>query len=96
MLHEAVWAPALKTPAGRTEPLGPDLEITPGRRASRAAHNARLARMHAATRRAIPGLTVVKAPESLIFSDPDHVWGQSPFHYIPDYYAEVWRQLGGG
>ncbi|MCA3716040.1 DUF6270 domain-containing protein [Phenylobacterium sp.] len=96
VLHEAVWAPALRTPAGRTEPLAPDLEITPGRRASRAAHNARLARMHAAARGAMPGLTVVKAPESLIFSDPDHVWGQSPFHYVPDYYAEIWRQLGGG
>lgn len=95
VLHEAAWAPALRTPSGRLEALEPDLEITPGRRASRAAHNARLGRMHAEARAAIPGLTVVKAPDSLIFSDPDHVWGLSPFHYIPDYYAEVWRQLGG-
>lgn len=95
VLHEAAWADALRTPSGRTEPLPPDLEITPGRPASRAAHNARLARMHAATRAAIPGLEVVKAPDSLVFSDPDHVWGLSPFHYVRDYYAEVWRQLGG-
>jgi hypothetical protein len=52
--------------------------------------------MHAATRAAIPRLEVVKAPDSLVFSDPDHVWGLSPFHYVPDYYAEIWRQLGGG
>jgi hypothetical protein len=52
--------------------------------------------MHAASRAAISRLEVVKAPDSLILSDPDHIWGVSPFHYIPDYYAEVWRQLGGG
>jgi hypothetical protein len=95
VLHEARWSNALQTPSRRIEPLDPDLEITPGRPASRAAHNARLGRMHAATRAALPGLEVVKAPESLILSDPDHVWGLSPFHYIPDYYAEIWRQLGG-
>ena len=95
VLHEAAWAGALRDPSGRIEALEPDLEITPGRRASRAAHNARLARMHAATKAAIPRLEVVKAPDSLVFSDPDHVWGLSPFHYVPDYYAEVWRQLGG-
>ncbi|MFM8939818.1 MAG: DUF6270 domain-containing protein [Phenylobacterium sp.] len=95
VLHAATWAGALRTPSGRTEALAPDLEITPGRSASRAAHNARLGRMHAAAQAVIPGLTVVKAPESLIFSDPDHVWGLSPFHYVGDYYAEIWRQLGG-
>ena len=95
VLHEAAWADAMRTSSGRLEALDPDLEITPGRRASRVAHNARLARMHAATRATLPGLEVVKALDSLIVSDPDHVWGLSPFHYIPDYYAEVWRQLGG-
>ncbi|MFM8941573.1 MAG: DUF6270 domain-containing protein, partial [Phenylobacterium sp.] len=95
VLHEAAWAGALRDASGRVEALEPDLEITPGRRAPRAAHNARLERMHAATRAAIPRLEIVKAPESLIFSDPEHIWGLSPFHYIPDYYAEVWRQLGG-
>lgn len=95
VLHAAAWAGALRDASGRTEALEPDLEITPGRRASRAAHNARLARMHALTCAAIPGLEVVKAPDSLVFSDPDHVWGLSPFHYVGDYYAEIWRQLGG-
>ena len=95
VLHEAAWADAMRTSSGRSEALDPDLEITPGRRASRVAHNARLARMHAATRATLPGLEVVKALDSLIVSDPDHIWGLSPFHYIPDYYAEVWRQLGG-
>ena len=95
VLHEAAWADAMRTSSGRLEALDPDLEITPGRRASRVAHNARLARMHAATRATLPGLEVVKALDSLIVSDPDHIWGLSPFHYIPDYYAEVWRQLGG-
>jgi len=95
VLHEARWSNALQTPSRRIEALDPDLEITPGRPASRAAHNARLGRMHAASRAVLPGLEVVRAPESLILSDPDHVWGLSPFHYIPDYYAEIWRQLGG-
>lgn len=95
VLHAATWAGALRTAAGRTEALEPDLEITPGWRAPREAHNARLSRMHALARAAIPGLEVVKAPDSLVFSDPDHVWGLSPFHYVGDYYAEIWRQLGG-
>jgi hypothetical protein len=95
VLHAATWAGALRSTSGRTEALEPDLEITPGRRAPRAAHNVRLARMHALARAAIPRLEVVKAPESLVFSDPDHVWGLSPFHYVGDYYAEIWRQLGG-
>ncbi len=95
VLHAATWAGALRTASGQVQDLDPDLEITPGRRGSRAAHNARLARMHALARAVIPGLEVVKAPDSLIFSDPDHVWGLSPFHYVGDYYAEIWRQLGG-
>jgi hypothetical protein len=95
VLHAATWAGALRSTSGRTEALEPDLEITPGRRAPRAAHNVRLARMHALARAAIPRLEVVKAPDSLVFSDPDHVWGLSPFHYVGDYYAEIWRQLGG-
>lgn len=95
VLHEAAWAGALRDASGRVEALEPDLEITPGRRAPRVAHNARLGRMHAATRAAIPGLTVVRAPDPLVLADPGHVWGLSPFHYVSDYYAEVWRQLGG-
>ena len=25
----------------------------------------------------------------------DHRWGLSPFHYVPGYYSEIWRQLEG-
>ena len=95
VLHAATWAAGLRGDGGRVEALEPDLEVTPGRRAPREAHNARLERMHALTRAAIPGLEVVRAPAPLVLADPGHVWGLSPFHYVGDYYAEVWRQLGG-
>ena len=95
ILHEAAWAWKSRDASGRYQDLGPYMDITDGRSASRAAHNERLQWMYSLTRASIPGLEVVKAPGELIVSDPDHVWGPNPGHYIQDYYAEIWRQLGG-
>ena len=68
------------------------VEILPGQPADIAAHNALLARYEAAFEAIMPPLHRVEAPDQRL-ADDDHVWGLSPFHYTPDYYAEVWRQL---
>ena len=34
----------------------------------------------------------VEAPAQR-WADDTHEWGLSPFHYVPAYYAEIWRQL---
>jgi len=35
----------------------------------------------------------IDVSEELLVSDIDHVWGYSPYHYIPEYYQEAMRQL---
>ena len=95
ILHEAAWANESRDSAGKRQDLGPYMEITNGRIASRAAHNERLQWMYALTRAHMPRLEIVKPPSELVISDPDHFWGPNPGHYIKEYYAEIWRQLGG-
>jgi hypothetical protein len=69
------------------------VEILPGRPADIAAHNALLARYEAAFTALMPAMARVEASHRL--ADDGHQWGLSPFHYTPDYYAEIWRQLDG-
>jgi hypothetical protein len=40
----------------------------------------------------MPPMTRVEAPAQRL-ADDAHLWGLSPFHYVPDYYGEIWRQL---
>ena len=91
ILHSAQWAERRRTGRGRIAALD-DVEILPGQPADIAAHNALLARYEAAFEAIMPPLHRVEAPDQRL-ADDDHVWGLSPFHYTPDYYAEVWRQL---
>jgi hypothetical protein len=35
----------------------------------------------------------IDVDEKLLISDIDHVWGYSPYHYIPEYYIEAKNQL---
>ena len=91
ILHSAQWAERRRTGRGRIAALD-DGEILPGQPADIAAHNALLARYEAAFEAIMPPLHRVEAPDQRL-ADDDHVWGLSPFHYTPDYYAEVWRQL---
>ncbi len=37
--------------------------------------------------------TVISAPKELIIAEPNHKWGLAPFHYIQEYYEELWGQL---
>lgn len=93
ILHEAQWADSQRSASGRTTPLPDGLELMPGRPASRAAHNDLLARYQTAFRARLPQATVVAADQRLRLADPAHRWGLSPFHYVEDYYREIWRQL---
>ena len=91
ILHSARWATRRRTAGGGEAAVG-DVEILPGRGADIAAHNDLLARYEAAFVQMMPAMARVEAP-SLRLADEAHEWGLSPFHYTPDYYAEIRRQL---
>lgn len=87
ILHSARWAEAARGPDGRIAPL-PTRE-TPD---EIAAQNALLARYEALFNETFSGLARVEAPQRRL-ADAAHVWGLSPFHYVPEYYREIARQL---
>ncbi len=91
ILHRAQWADRRRVPAGHS-PVLANAEILPGRPADIAAHSALLARYEAAFLRLMPSMAEVQAPEHRL-ADDAHEWGLSPFHYVPEYYAAIWRQL---
>lgn len=93
ILHEAQWADSQRSASGRKAPLPDALELMAGRPVSRAAHNNLLARYQNAFRAHLPQAAVVAADQRLRLADPAHRWGLSPFHYVEDYYREIWRQL---
>ncbi len=39
------------------------------------------------------GFRMVGLPAELVLADPGHRWGLAPFHYTPDVYRELLRQL---
>ncbi|WP_347757588.1 DUF6270 domain-containing protein [Agrococcus sp. ProA11] len=39
------------------------------------------------------GFRMITLPEELVLADPGHRWGLAPFHYSPEVYREVLRQL---
>lgn len=89
ILHDAQWADSHRR-AGRHQPLD-DVQLWDGRPADAQAHNALLRRYQDQFRDLLPA-TDVAAPDWRI-ADENHRWGLSPFHYVPEYYAEIWRQL---
>lgn len=93
ILHEAQWADSYRGPNGRPIKLPDALELMADRTVSRARHNVLLGRYQAAFRAGLPQAAQVTAREALRLADPDHRWGLSPFHYVEDYYRDIWRQL---
>jgi len=91
VLHSARWAARRRTPDGRTAPVA-GVEVLAGQTADLAAHNELLARYEAAFTELMPPLVRVEAPRHRL-ADETHQWGFSPFHYVPDYYVEICRQL---
>jgi hypothetical protein len=92
ILHSARWAERRRTAQGR-EVRVTGVDILPGQTADIAAHNALLARYEAAFAEVMPPMARVEASAERL-ADDEHIWGLSPFHYVPAYYAEIWRQLG--
>jgi hypothetical protein len=91
LLHETQWATAYRDAAGQPRPFE-DVRIWGDRAADVAAHNALLARYQAAFKEKLPQAVPVSAPEFQT-GDAGHRWGLSPFHYVPEYYAEIWKGL---
>jgi hypothetical protein len=93
VLHEARWADRYLTEARRPEDFGA-VQIWDGKPASIAEHNSLLQTYEALFLEQFPDALRVAAP-GLRLADCAHRWGLSPFHYVDDYYAEIWRGLRG-
>jgi hypothetical protein len=93
ILHAARWAVRRRGANGRETRIE-GAEILPGQAADVAAHNKLLARYEAAFEDLMPPMSRIEAPGARV-ADEAHQWGMSPFHYVPEYYAEIWRQLAG-
>lgn len=93
ILHEAQWARTYLDTEGRRQELPDALQVWEGLPASLSEHNALLADTQGRVDELIHGLVRVKADPKVLIADERHRWGLSPFHYIPDYYRDVLRQL---
>lgn len=91
ILHSARWASQYRDGDGPALPFK-NVEILGGDPVQIDDYNLLLERQEAAFLRVMPPLTVIDAgPQRL--GDAAHRWGLSPFHYVPEYYDEVRRQL---
>jgi len=91
ILHEARWADRYLNEARRIRKFGA-VQIWDGKPASIVEHNSLLQTYEAMFLDLNPGATRIAAPD-LRLADSTHRWGLSPFHYVDDYYAEIWRGL---
>lgn len=91
ILHSARWATHHRDAKGVVRPIvGP--EILGGDPADIWSYNDLLVRQETHFEAVMPPLARVDAG-AMRQSDTDHRWGLSPFHYVPEYYDEVRRQL---
>lgn len=93
ILHETQWARTYLDRGGRIRELPETVQVWEGLPANLAEHNALLADTQDRIDGLIHGLVRVKADPRFLVADERHRWGLSPFHYIPDYYRDVLRQL---
>jgi hypothetical protein len=91
ILHSARWAERYRDARGRLKAM-PTTEILPGKAEQIAEHNRLLAAYEAEFTALMPPMAHVEAPDERL-GDAGHQWGLSPFHYVPAYYEEIWRQL---
>ncbi|ACG76901.1 hypothetical protein PHZ_c0487 [Phenylobacterium zucineum HLK1] len=90
ILHVSRWAHAQRTPQG-VRPLE-GAALLDGQPVDIAEHNALLAAYEARFVEVMPPMARLDAG-ALRLADPGHHWGLSPYHFVPEYYAEIWRQL---
>ena len=93
ILHQAQWATRYRDETAQTRDFASEVEIFTGKSATIADHNAVLENYEAAFLELLPRAARVAAPPALRLADASHRWGLSPFHYVEDYYREVWRQF---
>jgi Family of unknown function (DUF6270) len=91
ILHAARWATHMRSPDGAITPIR-DVELKAGRPAEVGDHNRLLASYEEIFLGLMPPMARLEAAEHRL-ADASHQWGLSPFHYVPEYYAEIWRQL---
>ena len=95
ILHHAQWAKSYLDAAGGVILFNDDMHIWEGHPASLSAHNALLRHYRDLFMQAIPRARVVQASDRYQMANEGHIWGLSPFHYVPGYYPDVWHQLSG-
>ena len=91
ILHRSRWATHRRDARGRLRPLT-DVEVLAGRPADIGEHNVLLAAYETWFMEIMPPLFCVDAGAFRI-ADAGHRWGLSPFHFVPEYYEEIWRQF---
>lgn len=91
ILHSARWAVEHRDPRGAVGPFE-GAEILGGDPVDIGEYNDLLIRQEAAFEELMPPLARVDAGP-LRLADTAHRWGLSPFHYVPEYYDEIRRQL---
>ena len=91
ILHVSRWASEVRHADGQLRPLT-DVAILEGRPADIAEHNALLATYEDVLTSVMPPMARVDGGD-LRVADAGHRWGLSPFHFVPEYYAEIRRQL---
>lgn len=92
ILHESQWARSYLDRTGQRQTFDQEVMIFDGNIGSLDAHNALLS-SYQQRFAALTGAARVNADPSLVVGDVSHRWGLSPFHYVADYYRDIWRQL---
>ncbi|MBL8772028.1 MAG: hypothetical protein JNK30_11665 [Phenylobacterium sp.] len=91
ILHSARWATAWRDGDRGVRPMT-QAEILGGDPVEIADYNALLERQETHFEAVMPPMTRIEA-EAERLADAGHRWGLSPFHYVPEYYEEIRRQL---
>jgi len=93
ILHEAQWADRYLDATGEARAFAPIVDVLEGRMVDLREQNTMLDRYQAAFAKLMPQAVRIRAPDALRLADASHRWSLSPFHYVDDYYREVWRRL---
>lgn len=93
ILHRAQWAEVYQDESGALRRFEPHTPLLEGRTVDLRRQNALLERYQIAFAQEAPACREVAAPSALRIATCEHRWGLSPFHFIPEYYREVRRQL---
>ena len=92
ILHESQWARRYLDREGQPHDFDPEVMIFDGNIGRLEDHNALLA-SYQQRFAALTGAARVSAAPDLVTGDVGHRWGLSPFHFVADYYRDIWRQL---